>query len=393
MSASVADSLLTASLETLSPAAASDAMPAVSEPSLNNSFTEDPLSGSGYLEMGDDQLDGELGTFDNGVGPTSLAVWRTSPTSPGVTHENLSMATSGSILDFSSYDQGAFRVLKAQKAKDASLTQGSRRTRNPRRLTPIVQDVPTSSSHIQLQRQNRSPFYEPGSHHTPRIANDSSGMTKSVVTAASQNILREDYLRFLEMGLPRWKRDTLWSDENSLKPSIGASAFHELELAYSSVCKLDIRMGDDAIRNRMALIRLHLEYNKAHKRQSEKNYAKTIGRGGTSVIIDAILESIHKEWKMFDSRKKSELRIRFHDRKRYGKRWLLLTNALGPSILLLCSSKMANMVYGPWSIITYCSTSLMRVVDTIPQSRSKRWDLSRCRSRQTILIQCAFSEP
>ena len=80
----------------------------------------------------------------------------------------------------------------------------------------------------------------------------------------------------------------------------------------------------------MALIRLHLEYTKGYKRQNQNSHARSIGRGGASVIIDAILESIHKEWKSFDGKKKSDLRVRFHDRKRYGKRWLLLTSFLGP---------------------------------------------------------------
>lgn len=43
--------------------------------------------------------------------------------------------------------------------------------------------------------------------------------------------------------------------------------------------------------------------------------------------------------------KKSDLRSKFHDRKRFGKRWSLLTDALGIGVLLVCSSRIANMLY------------------------------------------------
>lgn len=182
--------------------------------------------------------------------------------------------------------------------------------------------------------------------YTPSIGR---GEADPTVLAASQNILREDYLTFLEMELPRWKRGGLWQDPQLFKLPPRSSGYKSLEIAYSQVCQLDARMCDDIIRNRVSLIRLHLEYtNTFHtwksQRQSQKNQSTGIGRGDSTLIIDAIHESIYPEWHTFDDRRRFELRAKFHDRKRYGKRWLSLMNAVGPSILLLCSTKVANVV-------------------------------------------------
>ena len=176
-------------------------------------------------------------------------------------------------------------------------------------------------------------------------------MTNSIVVSASRNILRKDYIQHLETELPRWKINGLWHETQSPKLTTGISRYKELELAYSSVCQLDVRMGDDAIRNRMALIRLHSEYTKTYQtwkaqQQRRSDQSTTIGRGDATLIIDNILESVHDGWGSLNHRRRSELRAKFHDRKRYGKRWLLLADTLGPSILLLCSSIVANIMYG-----------------------------------------------
>ena len=63
--------------------------------------------------------------------------------------------------------------------------------------------------------------------------------------------------------MPRWANDILRANaQHPELPPAPASAYRELELAYSSVCRLDIIMGDDAILNRMTLIRLHVVYLK-----------------------------------------------------------------------------------------------------------------------------------
>lgn len=54
-------------------------------------------------------------------------------------------------------------------------------------------------------------------------------------------------------------------------------------------------MGDNAVPNRIALIRLHVDYTKAYERRGQNSHVRTIGRGGASLVIDAMLESIHQK--------------------------------------------------------------------------------------------------
>ncbi len=394
MSTSVTNFLPAPGLRSLSSATTSTNMRAGSEASLSNDanpVTSITLSGSCSSNSGDyAQLNSEIGTPLNGTNPTPLAAWMLSPSNPGATSHSPSMAVAGNPSGISMYEQGGFQVLDAQRAAGTTFGRDGPITLDSPPLPLSVRDYPASSSHRALQRQDKLPRLRSKSHHTPQLEEDSSGTTNSVVTAASQNILREDYLPFLETGLSRWSTDSRWGDARSLKPTVGTSAYRDLELAYSSVCQLDIRMGDDVIRNRMALIRLHLEYTKAYECQNQHRHARSIGRGGASVIIDAILESIHKEWKSFDGKQRADLRDRFHDRKRYGKRWLLLTNALGPSITILCSAKVANMVYVCRT--PRCILYLVRLgtdwgmTDTTPRSRSRYWSPLRSRSRRTMLM-------
>ncbi|PHH92635.1 hypothetical protein CDD83_6405 [Cordyceps sp. RAO-2017] len=176
-----------------------------------------------------------------------------------------------------------------------------------------------------------------------------SNAATSKVAFAARNCIRTDYVQFLEVNLPRWHRDGLWHQTWPSDPTIAQGEYEKLQKAYSCVCRIDMRMGDDPIRSRMAMISLHLEYEKNYRkwkaRDSGKHMATTgVGRGNASSLIDNILENTHREWDTTDTAGKAELRAKFHDRKRYGKRWWLLANALGPSILVLCSSRFAGMV-------------------------------------------------
>ncbi|KAL4779477.1 hypothetical protein BJX76DRAFT_340712 [Aspergillus varians] len=109
-------------------------------------------------------------------------------------------------------------------------------------------------------------------------------------------------------------------------------------------------MSDDLVRDRVGLIQLHLEYtetHRVHRRRSGSNRTtSTVGRGDASHVIDSILEKIHEGWTTLDQSRRAELRAKFHERKKYGKRWSQLANALGPGILLICSTKLANAVRG-----------------------------------------------
>ncbi|EAW17485.1 uncharacterized protein NFIA_074010 [Aspergillus fischeri NRRL 181] len=137
----------------------------------------------------------------------------------------------------------------------------------------------------------------------------------------------------------------------------------------------------------MALIRLHLEYTKTH--QSWKNdsrqatVASTIGRGDATRIIDTILESIHEGWRNLSNKRQSDLRAKFHERKKYGKRWLLLADRLGPGILLLCSTKMANLVRNT-------SVTAKMLEDIASQVEASQAETMRTLAIINPLAQCLF---
>lgn len=190
-----------------------------------------------------------------------------------------------------------------------------------------------------------------------------------MVKCLAQNVLREDYYSFLESELPRWTREGLWAATSSEKlqqqplaeiglpsptrtiantPSTSphvqppSPSCTGLERAYQAVCQLDTRMSDDVLRNRIALVQLHLEYKRIHDGRKQGT-SSTRGRGDASRIIDRILESTHRvQWADLDQRQRADLRAKFHNRKRYGKRWAQLADALGTGILLLCATKLAN---------------------------------------------------
>lgn len=224
----------------------------------------------------------------------------------------------------------------------------------------------------------RPPKRKRSERHCPTDAAD------FMVKNLSQNVLCEDYVSLLESGLPRWARDGLWpelapscpSPSSSSSPTVAIvstssstlSPYSKLERAYRAVCQLDMRMSDDVMRNRIALVQMHLEYTltneerrrrdsiSGHHRQRTPPHqeehrhrrsttASTVGRGDASHVIDRILENTHGvEWTTLDPRRQAELRAKFHDRKRYGKRWAQLADALGAGILLVCATKLANAV-------------------------------------------------
>ncbi|KAI1402593.1 hypothetical protein F4819DRAFT_272289 [Hypoxylon fuscum] len=185
-----------------------------------------------------------------------------------------------------------------------------------------------------------------------------SAMTRTAMAVAfgARNVIREDFMDLLREGLPRWASEGIWNDDiQTFSLSSGtthqSSRYPDLEAAYSKVCHIETRAGDDAIRSRVALVRFHTEYLKAEeswksalKQKSKETQLTAIGRGETSVIIDGILRSIHQGWDTFEHTRRSGLRAKFHDRKRYGKRWATFVEGLGPGVLIVCSCKVANMM-------------------------------------------------
>lgn len=173
------------------------------------------------------------------------------------------------------------------------------------------------------------------------------------VMDSSENFLRADLLEFLCDTLPRWQTSGIWSKEALSEPLAIGTGHEKLFSAYRCICTLDASLGDDQIRNRMALIALHTAYEQACQEwricgtgaaDGNKTRAQAKrGRGDASSVIDDILARLHEDWKTNDGRK-AQLRSRFHDKKRYGKRWLILTQVLGDSVLIACSPKIVSAV-------------------------------------------------
>ncbi|KAG5953527.1 hypothetical protein E4U58_000357 [Claviceps cyperi] len=182
---------------------------------------------------------------------------------------------------------------------------------------------------------------------TSRALSDVTSMCK--VTSMVQTCLRPDYQQFLQANLPRWVRDGLWHNNwssNADKES-RSDRFANLQRVYSCFCQLDVRMKDDSIRSRMVMVLLHLEFEKMYHDWKCGNVEllepmTSMGRGNISAVIDQILEKAHPEWSLAEPKQKAEFRAKFHNRKRHGKRWWMLMDTLGPSILLLCSSRFAG---------------------------------------------------
>ncbi|KAK8868401.1 ATP-dependent DNA helicase PIF1 [Apiospora arundinis] len=196
----------------------------------------------------------------------------------------------------------------------------------------------------------------PSRHGSPQYA-ASAGQQISLGRAVirdSRDILRADYLEYLESMLPSClfagggEGAAAICPPPEVRPS-GVSDFQGLRLAYSAVCQLDTRMEADAIYSRIALMRLQLEYLRVHDRSQRreacgKRKRSTTGRGDATCIIDEIMRQLHPNWDSLSEARRRALRAKFHERKRYGKRWIILASGLSKGILLLCSPKVVAMV-------------------------------------------------
>ena len=201
-----------------------------------NSITSMSPSGSGYPNLGDfEQLNSGHGTSANETSQSPLIPSTLSPTIYGMTYGDQSLPNAREMTETLSYEQQPFLRLEAQRAGGAASEPDTTIESDSHRFALSSQGSPASSSHIQLQLQDQSPYLQPRLSRTPRIEENPSGKKNLVVNAASRYILRADYLQFLETALPQWKSDALWIGLQSLKPNVRSSAFPELALAYSSV--------------------------------------------------------------------------------------------------------------------------------------------------------------
>ncbi|KAM3449675.1 hypothetical protein MY3296_006759 [Beauveria thailandica] len=172
-------------------------------------------------------------------------------------------------------------------------------------------------------------------------------------------LIRHDYLAYLRENLEHWVKEGLWCEDMlTTTPELAEPNTETLRHTYYRVCETERRTEDNCVRNRAAMVALHEQYEKTVKgnssgaattgRQQERSALTpftTRGRGHASLIVDRLLERIHgAEWVAADKRRKTELRVRFHDRKRYGKRWAALAAHAGPGILFLSAPELASMV-------------------------------------------------
>ena len=201
------------------------------------------------------------------------------------------------------------------------------------------------SPHILEELSTSSPLdyfrvlFGPGTKH------DLNDRVLTEIIDMCQNFIRPDLLEYLEEALPRWQREGFLLQEQLPETSMKGSGQAMLFNVYSFICRLEARIGDDQVRNRAAVIMLHKAYEQAcieWRTYGGNAPRKRKGRGDASSVIDDVLERWHDDWN--DNKRKIRLRSRFHDKKRYGKRWLVLTSRLGMSLLMASSAKIVSAV-------------------------------------------------
>ncbi|KAF5715718.1 ATP-dependent DNA helicase PIF1 [Fusarium mundagurra] len=184
----------------------------------------------------------------------------------------------------------------------------------------------------------------------------------------SENCMRPDLVEFLEERLTRWKKTGFWHQEQIPQPTANGAGREKLVDAYSCICRLESRMKDDQILNRVAVVMLHTAYEQACQewRHAGAHQCKRRGRGDATTVIDEILSELHDDWDVGD--KKRCHRSRFHDKKRFGKRWLVLIKSLGIGILLSSSQRLASAVH----TTLFTGDMLQALVYCIRQSQAKQ---------------------
>ncbi|KAM3510712.1 hypothetical protein MY11210_005638 [Beauveria gryllotalpidicola] len=202
--------------------------------------------------------------------------------------------------------------------------------------------------------------------------------------SAQQPVIRPDWLAFLEAELPRWALWGLWGGAADVTPPAdgGGHEYRNLQLAYSAVCFLEKRVDYDSIRCRIALVELHREYERACANRQEIEQRRRIGWGVSSSTIDYILRNTHSDWSLLNESQRKSRRAQFHDRKRYGKRWAVLTDGLGTGIVLLSSTHLAKAVHntsftsemlGQFVQLTRGDATTMRVLEQVREVADQLW--------------------
>ncbi|KAH8799370.1 hypothetical protein F5884DRAFT_869271 [Xylogone sp. PMI_703] len=222
-----------------------------------------------------------------------------------------------------------------------------------------------------------SPLWHRG---TPEATQPSPMGNTSAGPIMVSDYIRSDCASFLETHLPRWTKNGLWHHAEILNPIGNTVGIEKMKDAYSCICQLELEMEDDPIRTRVALVLLHQGYETALQGCKLKKYRNhtilpAVGRGDATTMIDDMLKSIHNNWDEFTAEVKAKMRANFHNKKRFGKRWSILVNVLGPGILFCCSLDLARKVTTTTIttkqletisvVANTCNGSIVKVLDLI----------------------------
>ncbi|KAM3426650.1 hypothetical protein MY4824_009876 [Beauveria thailandica] len=274
----------------------------------------------------------------NNAGNISLDLVSMPPTSPSVAGGGLE-----NHVDHSTMTIGQPDLALSQYSPVSSNLQQYSAPENPN--SPVA----VADAAVNRRRGGRSSSVStaPGCSRSSQRTNRQSRPMALTIKSTQQPVIRPDWLAFLEAELPRWGLWGLWGGGADLTPPAdsGGHEYHSLQAAYSAVCFLEKRVDYDSIRCRIALVELHREFERACTNRQEIEERRRIGWGVCSSTIDHILQSTHSDWSLLSTSQQKSCRAQFHDRKRYGKRWAVLTDGLGTGIVLLSSTHLAKAVH------------------------------------------------
>ena len=167
------------------------------------------------------------------------------------------------------------------------------------------------------------------------------------VMNASNAIIRHDVMEFLIKWFPKWQKHGLWHYSSSVAAVKGLTATKCLQEAYNNVIKLESQMTNNPIRYRMALIILHWAYIRICTTVKSDTYDKKRkrGQGDASSAVNIVLKKAHVNWDSLSLKEQGKHRSTFHNKKRFGQRWLNLAESIGFGVLLVCGKEAVAVMY------------------------------------------------
>ncbi|EKG19789.1 hypothetical protein MPH_02935 [Macrophomina phaseolina MS6] len=173
---------------------------------------------------------------------------------------------------------------------------------------------------------------------------------REILRSAAAQFVRPDLLPFLAHNLPLWTQHGLWRNTDAALPVSNLEPLERLIKAYSCVCQLQDRIGDDPIRERVAFVWLHLEFEAAYAQWRRRNGIScdddsNAGRRNASDVVSSVLTATYPGFHDARPEEKAQRRRRFHSSKRLGKRWHILVRGLGYGVLFVCSESVVAVVY------------------------------------------------